>query len=196
MVYIIAADLMPDAFIISFGERVCRFPLVVTNYSDLAFSPTQNLIAGAVDVYTEGDNIRVWRIDDKEYCQPALDLFSDGDFAESVDFSPDGELITAIIDQEVRIWDLPASKEILWSVKDEGEKRFNEVRFSPGGQLVVRDQERKFTIYDPYTGEVLGIIDISEEAEDYFWPHFSIALDGTEIATIIPGVPLQIWKMP
>ncbi|MBN2502587.1 MAG: hypothetical protein JXB38_17535 [Anaerolineales bacterium] len=196
LAYIITGDLMTDASIINFGESVCRFPLVITNYKDLAFSPTQNLIAGAVDVFSEGVNVRVWRIDDQEYCQPVLDLFSDGGYAQSIDFSPDGELIAVIVDQKVRIWDLTASQEIVWPVMDQDEKRFNKVKFSSTGQLVARDQDRNFTIYDPYTGEVLGIIEISEKGEEYYRPHFSISPDGSEIATIIPGVPLQIWRMP
>ena len=120
-------------------------------------------------------------------------MFSDGGYAQSIDFSPDGELIAAIIDHKVRIWNMAASQEIAWPVMDQDEKQFNMIRFS---HKAARDQERNLSIYDSNTGEVPGIIDISEEAEEYYWPHFSISLDGTEIATIIPGVPLQIWKMP
>ncbi len=128
---------------------------------EIAVSPSGDHVAivGRIDIgYAESPAVQVWDLSTGEFVAvPNGAEYPAG--ATSVQYSPDGTLLAAVVDGEVRFWDAASFDPIRTLTSDDPESDLREIAFSPGSeQLAVRGTmfgSDFVDVYDVPTGELV-----------------------------------------
>jgi len=154
---------------------------------EIAVSPSGDhvAIAGRIDIgYAESPAVQVWDLSTGEFVAvPNGAEYPAG--ATSVQYSPDGTLLAAVVDGEVRFWDAASFDPIRTLASDDPESDLREIAFSPDSeQLAVRGTmfgSDFVDVYDVPTGEL--VTTCCEHT--WWWWAASVAYcpDGTYLVT-------------
>lgn len=163
--------------------------------TDLGFSPSQPLLASAELVVTKEAEyaVRLWNINTYQ-ADGLFKLSSTSNqsyigSATAVAFSGDGKLLAAIVNDQLRIWDMRAQEEIEWPLSNLTSPLIRAI-FSSRGDLATLDQFGTVTLLNPLTGQILSATQIEGVRAVAFSP------DGTHLLTGGSDINLQVWRVP
>jgi WD40 repeat protein len=167
----------------------------------LAFSPVDPLLASGETVYQSGPVVKLWNL--KDFSSRGIfgvDIDPNSTipgYASSVSFSPDGHFLAAVINGNLRFWDMVANKEVEPSLTTSDS--LAKAIYSAKGYLATLNQKGEINIYDPTSGTVLGTV-VVKGVDDpvYFELAFGMEFspDGEQLFTGAYDIPIQIWKIP
>lgn len=167
----------------------------------LAFSPVDPILASGELVGQGGPAVVLWDTKDvisKGVFLLAIDPNSAySGSATSVSFSPDGHTLAAVVNGQLRFWDMQLNREIdsSFSTSDS----LTQATFSKNGHLATIDQNGELVIYDPESGSVIGVASFEGNGDPFYFEicfNMVFSPDGNQLLTGGCGKNLQIWDIP
>lgn len=170
--------------------------------TDIEFAPLRSTLASA-EIVTGADGgpaVRLWNPRDLTTeglfpLAPSPDGYYSGE-ATSVSFSPDGGVLAAIVNGDLRLWDTNEDRELPVNfLSTEGP--FVRAVFSARGMLAVLNQSGTIAMIEPRSAEELGALTLqATEVPDYFSLEVKMAFtpDGDYLVVGGSGRPIEFWK--
>lgn len=162
--------------------------LLVTSATNIAISPNQGILATAESpTENTGYAVKLWELDDLVGISSVIQTGSKPEppFSISVSFSKDERFLAAIVDGQLRLWDLQNASELVWPLSSERETLLNysaspwqQVSFSPKGYLGLINQNGQIVLLSVETGELLDQIEVAKASVFAFSPDGNSLLVG------------------
>ena len=107
----------------------------------IAFDPNGNIVAIGEDEYSFNEQLGRIRVGDVETRQVLYTLVDNVGRPLSLDFSPDGKLLAAAIDDTIQLWDMETGQHLLALDLTIVYGNLTSVEFSPDGRLLAASGE-------------------------------------------------------